>query len=363
MRLISIDFCQPGMRLARPVFNRYGHVLAGKDVELSQRMIEHLKRLGVDKVYVRDPLTDDLTVEDPLSEETQRLALETITNMFLKLRNANGVRSPFKPGELSQNFYKVVDAILGELQTKRGVVNLLSNVFVTDEYLFSHSLKVALFALNLGIKQGFNEKQLVELGMGAILHDIGKMKIPREILQKPGPLTEEEFAEIKKHTLYGFEILRAEDTISFLSAHCALQHHERLDGSGYPRGLKDNEIHPYAQVIAIADVFDALTSHRVYRKAFLPDKAMEILQKDAGRLFDPQLVESFRSGIVLYPIGMTVVLNSGETGVVVDYNKNLPHRPVVRVIQDAEGNPFPAYHEIDLSKRPDLCIDRCDAVL
>lgn len=147
--------------------------------------------------------------------------------------------------------------------------------------------------------------------MGSLLHDIGKMMIPPEILHKPGRLTDEEFDIIKNHAKYGFDILRKQGDVPLLSAHCALQHHEKWNGGGYPRGLAGEEIHPYARALAVGDVFDALTTHRVYRRAMLPHEAMEIIYADTNSHFEQSVVETFRRTVAIYPVGVTVKLNSG----------------------------------------------------
>ena len=165
------------------------------------------------------------------------------------------------------------------------------------------------------------------------------------------------------HTEYGFEILRKDPSVSLLSAHCALQHHEKLDGTGYPRGLKGDEIHPYGKILAVADVFDALTSNRPYRKAMLPHEAMEILYGETYTHFDPKYVKTFQRSVATYPVGLTVKLNTGETGVVVHYEMGAPNRPTVRVLNDPTGDSVDKPYEIDLAKHPSIMITECDAIL
>lgn len=145
-----------------------------------------------------------------------------------------------------------------------------------------------------------------------------------------------------------------------LAAHCAYQHHERLDGSGYPRSLKKDEIHKYARLLAVADVFEALTNHRVHRRAMLPHLAIEILYSQSGTHFDQDYVESFRNTVAIYPIGVSVKLNTGETAIVAGYKANMLTRPIVRIIKDPANNPLPHYHEVDLSKNLSLMIEECD---
>lgn len=186
------------------------------------------------------------------------------------------------------------------------------------------------------------------LGVGALLHDIGKILIPSHILNKPTQLSDEEFELVKAHTEYGFDILRRQDQFPSVVAHCAYQHHERIDGSGYPRQLKGNEIHQFGKIIGIADVFDAMTSNRVYRDAMLPHDAMEVLYGGAAIKFDKNMVEQFKKTIALYPNGITVSLSDGRKGIVIRQHPHLFHRPVIRIVEE-DGQEVAPY-DIDLSK-------------
>ena len=168
--------------------------------------------------------------------------------------------------------------------------------------------------------------------------------------QEAGPADgKEEYEEMKRHTLYGYEILKNEPGIPLVSALCALQHHERLDGSGYPHGLKGNEIHEYAKWIGLVDSYDAMTTNRIYRDPMLPHQAVEALYAGTGTLYEQSMVQLFRDKVAIYPVGMTVRLHTGEVGVVVDVNASYPHRPVVRMLYDEEGIRLHAPYELDLS--------------
>ena len=153
--------------------------------------------------------------------------------------------------------------------------------------------------------------------------------------------------------------MRQLHNVSLLVAHCAFQHHERLDGSGYPRGLKGDEIHPYAKIIAVADVFDALTSNRVYRDAMLPHEALEILYAGSGTLFDANVIQAFRRSVAIYPNGMVVVLSDGRRGIVEKQNKGLTHRPFLRIIAE-KGEELAQPYSLDLSVNLDVVITDFD---
>lgn len=350
MRRISIEKSKTGMRLAKPILNDYGTVLINKEIELTELMIQRLKMIGVDSIYIQDMRTEDIEIEDVLSEKTRELAMRTIKDTFQDLFKEKLIHHSLAKGNLSKMFRPVLENILEDMKRNQKVILMLTNIYIRDLYLYSHSLNVAMYSIALGMAKGYNTQQLMDLGIGALLHDIGKTQIPIEILEKRGLLTEEEMTLIKKHAIYGYDILRKEEGFSLLSAHCALQHHERLLGQGYPRGIDGEQIHEYAKIVAIADVYDALISHRVYKEPMLPHMALDYLFSRAEEEFDPEWLNIFHKNIALYPIGTTVTLNTGESGVVIDINANYPDRPIIRVLETRLEEELTSPYEIDLSK-------------
>lgn len=361
MRLLPIHRCQPGMQLARSIHLDNGTVLVGSGVELTQRMIDRLISMNVTNIYIQDALTSDIIVEEIISEETRRETMGVIFETFKTVQNdPQKWRNTFTNPQFGRQFRQAMNSIIDELKGNQSAMNLLGSACATDVYIFSHSFHVSLYAIALAMKAGYKEKELSEIGLGAMLHDVGKMALPLDILNKPGKLTEEEFEIVKSHPEVGFEILRKQDDISLLAAHCAFQHHERCNGSGYPRGLKEEKIHPYARIIAVCDVFDALTSQRAYRSPMLPHEAMEVLFAGSEQLFVPGIVADLRDTVALYPIGLGVKLSTGESGVVADYNQGLASRPIIRILQNEAGEAISSPYEIDLSKHMNIVITDCD---
>jgi len=346
MRRIATENCVTGMVLAKPVYNDIGLVLIGIDVKLTESMIYRLQQLGVDYVYINDPRTDDITFDEPISDKTREMALKAIKGTFNDL--FSGQRTLIKK-DLNSVFKPVLENMISDLKMNNNVMLMLSNIYIKDFYLYTHSLNVVLYTISVGMAKGYNQEQIMELGLGSLLHDIGKTEIPISVLEKKGPLTQEEFNLIKEHTTYGFNMLRKEHGIPLLSAHCAFQHHERLDGSGYPRGIKGKEIHEYAKIVAIADVYDALISKRVYKEPILPHEALEYLYTKANTEFDKEILEIFRKTVAIYSIGVSLTLSSGESGIVVDINSNVPDRPIMRILEK-NNKPVDKPYEIDLSK-------------
>lgn len=358
MRLVPIRNCKPGMRLARCIRNEEGLILLGEHVELTSTTIKRLEQLGIHRVYIEDSRTDDIEVREVLSEETHIEALRTIRTNFREFMNEAKVGRVKNNPHLGKEFRRVLDMIMDELSNNEQAMIMLNTIQVTDHYLYHHSLNVCLYSIMLGTAMGYSRDQLNTLGMGAMLHDIGKTLVPEEILMKPASLTKKEMDIMRRHTENGFRMLKDIPNISLIAAHCALQHHERLDGSGYPRGIQGDEIHEFARLLAIVDTFDAMTTHRIYKEAELPHQAVEVLYSGAGKLFDFDMINVFRDRVAIYPPGTTVELNTGEIAIVVDINASLPHRPVVRVIMDENGQELKDLYEIDLSKRLNVTIAR-----
>ncbi len=320
MLLMPINMCHPGMRLAKNIYNDDGMVLLAVNVELSQRLIDRLFTYGIDYIYIQDSRTNDIIQEDIIQDETRTKAVLEIRNTFKKVMEDSNKRGAVNYYDIGRNFRDVMKMIIDDLSAHQGAMVMLNNMNVKDNYLFQHSVNVSIYAIMLGISYGYSRENLETLGLGALLHDIGKTKVPLGILRKPSQLTEQEFTEMKNHTTYGFNILKDEPNIPLLSAHCALQHHERINGSGYPRGIQGTEINEFAKWIGLVDSYDAMTTTRVYRRPLLPHEAMEQLFTGSGTMYDQSQIALFRDKIAIYPLGITVRLNTGEFGIVSKLN-------------------------------------------
>lgn len=361
MRLIATESLQPKMKLAEAVYNDKGQILVSPHIELSERMINRLIDRGVTFVYVADERTDDITISRTLTPETKQKALNMITSSFDTVKQQQVLSKAMSIERLGKQFRDIVEDILEEIKHHDDALSMLTEIHSFDSYVFDHSLNVTIYSLGLALALGLSKNQLREIGLGAMLHDIGKMKIPESILNKPGQLTDDEFEMMKNHSEEGYRLLKDIPGFPLVSAHIAYQHHERLDGSGYPRGIEGHEIHLYGKIVAIADVFDAVTSNRVYRAAMLPHEALELLYAGAGTLFDRGMVEAFRNAVAIYPPGLTVKLNDGRKGVVIRTNHEKSDRPVVRILEE-EGVAVTPY-EVNLLESLTLVIQECETAL
>lgn len=347
MRLVSVNRLQAGMKLGKKIYNDEGLVLLADGMELTDALIKRLEKIDIGYIYIEDSLTEDVVITAMLQDETRHQALKVIRNQFQEMSGASGITKGFY--HLDKKFSRVMDSILDDMSSQEDPMIMLADMHTADNYLYVHSLNVCLYTLVLGIAHGYSQEELRVIGLGSLLHDIGKTQIPVKIIQKPGKLSDEEFRHMQAHTEIGYRILKDEPNIPLLAAHCALQHHERIDGSGYPRGLTGPQIHEYAKWLGVADSYDAMTSNRIYKKAMLPHQAVEALYVGSGTLYEQKQLELFRDRVAIYPLGLTVKLSTGESGVVVKIDPGIPHRPVVRVISGPEGEPVVPF-ERDLGK-------------
>jgi len=204
----------------------------------------------------------------------------------------------------------------------------ISTLKTSDEYTFKHSVDVATMAMIIGKQQCLPDKQIYELGVSGLLHDIGKTKVPASILNKPARLTDEEFAVMKQHSVFGYHMLQECNEFNNDICMAVLQHHEKINGNGYPLGFDAPRITPYARILAVADIYDALVTERPYKKAFSQKDAIELIMSMTEEL-DIKAMKSFLESIILYPVDSIVELSNGEKAKVVSNNNSYILRPTV----------------------------------
>ncbi len=226
--------------------------------------------------------------------------------------------------------YAVIDHLVRKLLIHPEMMVYAALLKRSDNSIFCHAVNVSVYSVFLGRLIGLKETVLREIALAGMMHDIGKLDIPAEIWNKKGLLTEVEFNKVKEHSLYSFFRLANLEQVDRQSLVAVLQHHERADGSGYPHGLKEDELHLWSKILAITDVYDAYTSERAYRKAHSYHQGLEFLWQNS-LLFDKKLLRTFIHNLSFLPIGSRVLLNTGESGIVMGIHKHIPHRPIIRV--------------------------------
>lgn len=348
MRLEFINRVKVDEILGRNIFTNDGSVLLRTGVKLTEQYIEKLKDLGVFYVYVEDARLDDISIED---EKLSDLKAVTMKNMSKIMKN---VTAGDKKG--TKESLAIVEDLVNYIIQLGDVNKSLYDIQTYDNYTYLHSIDTGIMAIFLGMSMNLKESELKELSIGAILHDIGKTKVPKDIIIKPGKLTVEEFEEIKRHPTYGRNILEKNFSISTEVLKAVEHHHERVDGNGYPFGLTGKEISKFAKIICVCDVYDAVSNDRTYREKFNPSDAYELILAGCGNAFDEEIVQRFKETFSVFPLGVCLKLSNGIEGYVIKQNKNFPDRPVIRVLYEAETRKPIKFYEIDLLRYQNVVV-------
>lgn len=323
-----------GMIISRDIrlydYEDYTTVLLRKGEALTEGYIKRLLACGFAGAYVNDGVNDDVTIEGSINEELRMKAVAGIKQLYVNFKGTSDamvVKQIDSIGEITEN---LIHDISSNSQFMANIIDLK----MYDDYTYHHSLSVAVLAIAMGITMGFDFNALYELGLCAILHDIGKLDIPLDIINKPAKLTTQEYEIIKLHPVYGANYFKGKNMIPLNTYDGILSHHEKYDGTGYPYGMAGTNIPLFGRMLIIADVYDALTSNRPYRRPNLPSEAIEYIMGGVGTFFEEELVKVFLKKVAPYPVGTCVRLSSGIIGVVVKNHESQPLRPVVRNIED-----------------------------
>lgn len=311
------------MILTRDVIDKYGRILIAAGIPLKQTVLDLLEKHDIVSVFVKstDPINHQIsTIEDVVSIETRIKLISNVKDAFSK---PNGLIAHLK--ELEDYMENIVHTLL----KRKDILLYLTTMDSANDYLFMHSVNVGLFSIVLGIAMNLPLDELCLLGMGGLLHDFGKTKIPPELLNKEEKLTLAEFNDIKRHASLGYKALKLDSNLDYRIMFMALQHHERCDGSGYPWRISKNKIHPLARIVAVADVYDALTTDRVYRKKLSAFSAVQMINEGDRIHFAHDVVTAFNKVAIPYHIGSEVTLTDGINGKVIQLNSSNLLRPLI----------------------------------
>ncbi len=352
-RKLSIFSVRPGMILAHDVISENGQVLLSYGLQLTSKNIYHLKRLGI---FFVDVVSNSWLSTEGDQENKEQLINQTNFDLFYQ-KTLQAFKQAFEKTRFSkrlpqQIINELVDSHIGPLINARVSIGYLQRIQVHCEYTYRHSINVSIISGLLGNLVGMSKEQLKVLITAGLLHDIGKVSIPVGILNKPGRLTEREMTTMQTHPTEGYELLLSSDQIAAKVKIGVFQHHERIDGSGYPLGLTEDQIDYNAKIIAIADIYDAMTSDRIYRKKLTPFCAAEAIVQQMYTQLDPLLCLIFLRYIKSYLSSSTVVLSNGQQGEVVYPNDVFTSKPIIKLFDgtylDLRGNKEVAI--IDIAK-------------
>ena len=376
------------MVLARAVFSERGDLLLNADVALTERYIDLLRERGFTTVFVDDGDTSDIALEDIISERVRITVTAKLCRVYEVMERATAayreepvatVEQELQSGDLARTVrhHSAYAALQGEVEEiidevlESDVLEGIKTLRSFDTYQFIHALDSTAVAVMLGRRLHYPREELKRLASGCLLHDIGMVLVDRAILQKPGRLNPEELVAVRKHPQLGYELLRKLRPSEFLANHVAFQHHERQDGTGYPRGLQGtNRVYRPsaersasgrvvldAEIVAVADVYDALSSDRPYRIAYPPDQVVRIMRRIGGSHLNREIVNHLLAVLPVYPLGSDVVVMTGRytryRGIVSRIHREDMDRPTIRLLFDPERRRIDPV-EIDLRRSDEV---------
>jgi len=341
MQRISAIYVKPGMELARPVYDNWGDMVLPAGTKLDARDIAKVDDIGVGELFICSKKTEDINVIPLVPPELEGAISKALRRALIDCRSVLVSRSQ-QPIDLSLLNNLIDELIAYLLSNNRGDASI-AGCYSLRDYNFVHPVKVASLSILVGKECGMDEREIKQLGLAAVFQNVGYMLIPQGILEKAGYLNSAEIKAVQRHPTYGSQILAKYTGVDPEVVDIVLQHHERWNGSGYPYGLREQEISRSAGIIGITDVCFALASKRPHREEFLPSFAIEqsiVSSQDAieyiyaysGELFDPELVRVFARVVPVYPTGTMVKLNDGRVGIVSKSNPECVRRPKLRII-------------------------------
>ncbi|MFA5537344.1 MAG: HD-GYP domain-containing protein [Bacillota bacterium] len=330
-RKIHIINAQPGQVLAEDVFQSEPEMslIAPKNLRLSSHAIKRLLDFGVRYLHIySEEKSPEIQGEGLIRlKEEFKSQYEGSANVVKEVLNDLVVGKKLE----IETIEPVFSSMYEQVSQNYSLIDCINEVRTADAYTYHHSLNVSLYAGLLGVWLDLPQHTIQEIIQAGVLHDVGKAKISQEVLSKKGPLTAQEFTEMKKHSIFGYQLVKNTKQINDDICNGVLMHHEKASGEGYPLKLTNEKIHPYAKIIAVADVYDALTSERAYKKRFTPFDTFQELQKIGYTHFDPKIIITFLNNIVNYYIGAKVLMNTGETGEITAVLQQNITKPIVRI--------------------------------
>lgn len=346
MRLVPIESVRENSLLGKNIYNSNGQILLRAGVVLTESIIQRVKDLSFLSLYIIDEYSS-AEIEDIIKPELRQKSISVIKETFSDIERVAAIHKfdnclvndyTKKEQKYFNSINSIAEELLDNVLSNKNVLLSLVDIKSMDNYTYAHCVNVAVISIVLGISLNLSKSNLTHLCIGALIHDIGKSFLPKNILQKPDKLTKEEFEIIKTHSQYGYNFLGNFFDLSSHSKLIALQHHERFDGLGYPNQISGTNISYLSRIVSIADVYDALTSDRPYKRAMCPSDALEYLMSNAGTAFDYDMINVFCKIIIPFPEGTIVSLSNGDIGIVEKTIPNFPLRPIVKIVKSNNSN-------------------------
>ena len=338
-KYISVRLLTSGMVIDQSIIDGTGRVLIHRKTTLDDYMINSLRKMNIGGVYIREgeESAEEITynISPEVMEKIEKVKVPDRAKIELhesvKKRVAEGIQFLYSNPD-SPNFMDATNNVSTELmkalEENDALAVDVSALKVSDEYTFKHSVDVASMGMIIAKNRGLSAREVQQIGVSGLLHDLGKSKIPNEILNKPGRLTDAEFEVMKTHPVLGYNMIKDKPDLSAATKLGVLQHHEKMNGNGYPLKLQGDQITPFARILSVADIYDALVTERPYKDAFSPRDAVEMIMAMTGDL-DIHMIQSFLNSVILYPVDSIVKLSTGEFAKIVQNIPGYPTRPTV----------------------------------
>lgn len=317
--------------VAIPLYDNKGRILINQNVQLTQYLISRLKSENTCGIYVYDALSEGITPHFNLQLSVQTEAASAANDL-----------------NIDKCMY-LASSMVKKLENTDCIYTNMNILMKYDAGTYMHSSNVATYAGIVGLMLGYSYEKVKNLIAAALLHDVGKTQIPKEIIYKPDKLTKKEYEIVKTHAKLGYDMLKSFESIPSVVRVSVLQHHENYNGTGYPNHFIDNDIYEFAKIIHICDVYDAMISKRCYKKMFNPADVIEYMMANSGIMFNPGLLQTFLKSLVPYPEGITVKLSDGNIGIVSKINKKYLMRPIIRMLNG---------QEVDLTQKLNITIKK-----
>jgi len=344
---LKTAFAEPGMIIGKDIYSSSDYLIAGEGAVLTDRMITRLKFYSIDEIIIVTPeslrkkekpkpvyrnkpviIPEASYVGRVKASPEYRTFTKTFYSSFVSYKEQLNDVIQNKAPLNTENMLADVSKIFASCKNPNSLLDMLMGIRNLDDATYVHSMNVALICNLFAHWLKYDEKETELLTLAGLLHDIGKMMIPLDILKKPGKLTTDEYRIIQEHPTLGYNLLK-DQNVDRRIALAALQHHERCDGKGYPSGLRLSDIEPFAKIVAIADVYDALTANRVYRGPICPLEVIGIFQAEGLSIYDPGYLMTFLDQIMYSYLNYTVSLSNGETGRIIMMQRNSLDKPVI----------------------------------
>ena len=358
MLRMAIEYLEPGMRLGREICGEDGRVILAAGATLTEKYIEVLKKWEIMSVYIHNPIISVPPVDEVVEQSVRLRATQSVRLLFSEVADKGLQQLPYAQNELAK------EIIVAVLRNRFTIIHL-AQIQRHSNDLFSHSINVAILstmtAITLGVR---SNDSLHALAIGAMLHDIGMTTVPQHVLAKrdSDTLTVEERELLQGHTIAGFGMLRKLQGVPLLAAHIAYQHHEKLQGQGYPRKLAGSDIHELSRIVSVANAYDNLISDSPVKRAMPPHLAYEAIVSGVNVEFDTIVADAFLTRIALYPVGTMVHLTTGHIGVVTAVTPKMQHRPILDVITDENQRLLPVPYAMNLADKQNLTVFVKDVV-